>query len=93
MPKFKPGHVSPTDAEDAAITTAALTDPDALTFTDAEWAQVKPLVRRGYPQTMTARDKSYEQATTQALTDPIEAAAYIGAAVELDGPNAFLMAL
>lgn len=37
----------PTPAEDAAITAAAMADPDAVPFTDAEWAQVKPLVRRG----------------------------------------------
>lgn len=93
MPKFKAGIIHPTVEEDAAITAAALADPDAVPFTDAEWAQVKPLVRRGYPQAMTARDKSYEQATAQALTDPIEAAAYIDAALKLDGPNALLIAL
>ena len=41
--------ILPTSAEDAAITTAAMSDPDAMPFTDAEWAQVKPLVRRGRP--------------------------------------------
>ena len=41
--------ILPTPAEDAAITAAAIADPDALPFTDAEWAQVKPLVRRGRP--------------------------------------------
>ena len=39
----------PTAAEDAAITAAAMADPDAVPLTDAEWAQVKPLVRRGRP--------------------------------------------
>ena len=39
----------PTAAEDAAITAAALADPDAVPLTDAEWAQVKPLARRGRP--------------------------------------------
>ncbi len=39
----------PTAAEDAAITAAAMSDPDAHPFTDAEWEQVKPLVRRGRP--------------------------------------------
>ena len=39
----------PTPAEDAVITAAALADPDAVPFTDAEWAKVKPLVRRGRP--------------------------------------------
>jgi uncharacterized protein (DUF4415 family) len=39
----------PTPEEDAVITAAANADPDALPFTDAEWEQVKPLVRRGRP--------------------------------------------
>lgn len=49
MPKLKARTILPTPAEDAAITAAAMTDPDAVPFTDAEWAQVKPLVRRGRP--------------------------------------------
>ena len=49
MPKLKAGTILPTPAEDAAITAAAQADPDAVPFTDAEWAQVKPLVRRGRP--------------------------------------------
>ncbi len=49
MPKLKAGTIRPTPAEDAAITAAAMSDPDAVPFTDAEWVQVKPLVRRGRP--------------------------------------------
>jgi uncharacterized protein (DUF4415 family) len=49
MPKLKAGTCRPTPAEDAAITAAAKADPDAEPFTDAEWAEVKPLVRRGRP--------------------------------------------
>lgn len=49
MPKLKAGTILPTPAEDAAITAAAQVDPDAMPFTDAEWVQVKPLVRRGRP--------------------------------------------
>lgn len=49
MPKLKTGTILPTPAEDAAITAAALVDPDAIPFTDAEWVQIKPLVRRGRP--------------------------------------------
>ena len=45
MPKLKPTHISVTDAEDAAITAAAMTDPDALPFTDEQWASVKPRPR------------------------------------------------
>ena len=49
MPKLKTGTILPTPAEDAAITAAAMADPDAVPFTDAEWEQAKPLVRRGRP--------------------------------------------
>lgn len=49
MPKLKAGTIFPTSAEDAAIQTAAMSDPDAVILTDAQWEQVKPLVRRGRP--------------------------------------------
>ena len=49
MPKLKAGTILPTVAEDEAISAAAMADPDAQTFTDAEWDAVKPLVRRGRP--------------------------------------------
>ena len=49
MPKLKAGTILPTPEQDAAITSAAMLDPDATPFTDMEWAQVKPLVRRGRP--------------------------------------------
>ena len=49
MPKLKAATILPTPAEDAAITAAALSDANSLPFSDAEWLQVKPLVRRGRP--------------------------------------------
>lgn len=49
MPKLKAGTILPTPPEDAAITAAAMADSDATPFTDAEWEQVKTLVRRGRP--------------------------------------------
>jgi uncharacterized protein (DUF4415 family) len=49
MPKLKPGTIIPTPEEDAIITAAAMSDPDALPFTDEEWETVKPLVRIGRP--------------------------------------------
>jgi uncharacterized protein (DUF4415 family) len=49
MPKLKPGTVVPTPDEDAAITAAAMQDPDARPYTDEEWAQVKPKRGRGRP--------------------------------------------
>jgi len=41
--------VLPTPEEDAAITAAAMSDPDAMPYTDAEWEAAKPLLRRGRP--------------------------------------------
>ena len=49
MPKLKAATILPTPDEDATITAAALSDADAVPFSDAEWLQVKPLVRRGRP--------------------------------------------
>lgn len=49
MPKLKPGTIHPTDEEDAAITAAAMSDPDSIPFTDEEWDKVKPFVRIGRP--------------------------------------------
>lgn len=42
--------ILPTAKEDAAITKAAQSDPDAQPYTDAEWAAVKPLVKLGRPR-------------------------------------------
>ena len=39
----------PTQEEDAAITTAAMSDPDATILTDAEWGQVQSQLKRGRP--------------------------------------------
>lgn len=41
--------VLPTPTEDAAITEAAVSDPDAVPYTDAEWEKVRPQLRRGRP--------------------------------------------
>lgn len=49
MPALKPGTILPTPEEDAIITAAAMSDPDAIPLTDEEWEAVKPLVRIGRP--------------------------------------------
>ena len=49
MPTLKAHHIMPTPEEDAAITAAAMTDPDAIPLTDAEWDKVKPSVKIGRP--------------------------------------------
>lgn len=43
MPKLKSTTILPTPEEDAAITAAALSDPDARPFTEQEWQQVRPV--------------------------------------------------
>lgn len=45
----------PGPEEDAAITAAALSDPDALPLTDDEWESVKPTLRRGRPLSETTK--------------------------------------
>jgi uncharacterized protein (DUF4415 family) len=57
MPKLKPNHILVTDEEDAAITTAAMSDPDAKPFTDAEWDAIKPLVRIGRPKAEVTKER------------------------------------
>lgn len=49
MPRLKPGTIIPTEEEDAAITAAAMSDPDARPLTDEEWEAVKPRLRVGRP--------------------------------------------
>jgi uncharacterized protein (DUF4415 family) len=39
--------IKPSDAEDKAITLAAMSDADAMPLTDSEWEQVKPQLKRG----------------------------------------------
>lgn len=55
MPKLKDTHIFVTDEEDAAITAAALSDPDALPFTDEQWQAAKPRARIGRPVTSTPK--------------------------------------
>ena len=47
MPALKPGTIIPTDEEDASITAAALSDPDAPPLSEAEWVRIKPRLRLG----------------------------------------------
>lgn len=57
MPKVKSGIIIPTREEDAAITAAAMSDPDATPFTDEEWEAVKPFVRRGRPAAQETKER------------------------------------
>lgn len=71
MPKLKPGTILPTQEEDAAITAAAMSDPDAVPFTDEEWEAAKPTVRRGRGRPAGSGKK--EQITVRFDSDVIEA--------------------
>ncbi|MCL2297823.1 MAG: BrnA antitoxin family protein [Proteobacteria bacterium] len=57
MPKLKPETMIPTAEEDAAITAAAMSDPDATPLTDEEWEAVKPLVRTGRPKAEVTKER------------------------------------
>ncbi|MEJ7139233.1 BrnA antitoxin family protein [Amphibiibacter pelophylacis] len=57
----------PTAEEDAIITAAALSDPDALPYTDAEWQAAKPLVRVGRPPS----DRPLKVSTTIRLSPEV----------------------
>jgi len=52
MPKLKPGTIIPTPEEDEVITEAAMSDSDAMPFTEKEWAQVKTVLRVGRPRSV-----------------------------------------
>ncbi|MDR0480137.1 MAG: BrnA antitoxin family protein [Burkholderiaceae bacterium] len=50
MPKLKPETILPTPEEDAAITAAAMSDPDAMPLSDEQWESVRPKARIGRPK-------------------------------------------
>lgn len=45
----------PTPEEDAIITAAAMSDPDAIPLTDGEWEEAKPFLRIGLPSEEVSR--------------------------------------
>lgn len=47
----------PSAQEDAAITAAAVSDPDAVPLTDAQWHAVKPLLKRGRPLAAVTKER------------------------------------
>lgn len=55
MPKLKPGTIVSTVAEDAAITHAARSNPDAKPLTEALWKAAKPHARIGRPPKVGAK--------------------------------------
>ena len=57
MPKLNPHHMAVSDADDAATTAAALSDPDAMPFTDEEWEKAKPSIRLGRPKAAVTKER------------------------------------
>jgi uncharacterized protein (DUF4415 family) len=49
--------IRPTNEEDAAITAAAMSDPDAIPLTDAEWEAIKSTARRGRPLAQFTKER------------------------------------
>jgi uncharacterized protein (DUF4415 family) len=60
--------IMPTPEEDAAITAAALGDPDALPLTNDQLAQFKPMRRRGRP----FADSTKESVTIRLSPDTVK---------------------
>lgn len=56
MPKLKKGTIVPTPEEDAAITAAAMSDPDAIPLTEDEWEAARPTLRRGRPKAEVTKE-------------------------------------
>ena len=44
MPPLRPGHISPTPEEEAAINRGIALDPDAQPWTEEEWARSRPAI-------------------------------------------------
>jgi uncharacterized protein (DUF4415 family) len=57
MPKLKFGTILPTPEEDAAITAAAISDPDAVPLTDGEWKAARPFARIGRPKAEITKER------------------------------------
>lgn len=57
MPKLKTGTLVPTTEEDTVITTAAISDADAVPYTDQEWEAVKHTIQRGRPTRHINKEK------------------------------------
>jgi len=74
MPALKPGHVFVTDEEDAAITAAALSDPDALPLTDEELAGFRPAREVFSPELMARLTDKSMPPVIRLVTDAEDAA-------------------
>lgn len=57
MPKLKPGTIIPSTEEDAVITAAAMSDPDAVPLTEDEWKAARPSVRIGRPKAEVTKER------------------------------------
>jgi uncharacterized protein (DUF4415 family) len=57
MPKLKPGTIIPSPEEDAAITAAAMSDPDSIPLTDEEWERIRPYLRIGRPPAAITKER------------------------------------
>ena len=57
MPKLKKGTHIPDDAEDATVTAAAVSDKDTAPLSDAQWASVQPILKRGRPFAQSTKER------------------------------------
>lgn len=62
--------IRPTAAEDAAITKAAMADPDSIPLTDEEWERARPTMVRGRGRPLGSGSK--EQVTLRIDKDVLD---------------------
>jgi len=74
MPALKPNHIYVTDEEDAAITAAALSDPDNPPLTDEELAQFIPAREFFSPEVFAAMTDKSKPPVIRIVTDAEDAA-------------------
>jgi len=55
MPTLKPGHISPTDEEDAAIRAGIAADPDTFEPSDEDFLKLRP-AGRGRPKSAAPKE-------------------------------------
>jgi len=67
MPKLKPGHISPTKAEDAAINAGIAADPDTYELGEEEFKHLRRLGRPPKAQPKIAVTIRYDQEVIDAF--------------------------
>ena len=69
MPPLKPGHISPTPEEDAAINAGIAADPDTWELTEEDFARMTPAMDNPFIQRFVKRLEAERKARRNAAAD------------------------